>query len=111
MNPALSKILAILRQHKGRDAYISAPDLARRSGVGDARKVRRLLSDAEDDGTLEELEMPVVGIGGQGYFLAADFEDFAMRDNILAQLAFRANRKLKAWRRVSKAHGITITKP
>lgn len=113
MNPLLTNILAVLRQHKGRDAAISAPDIARRIGLTgkDAgRLVRYLLSEAETDGTLEELEMPVIGIGGLGYYLADDVDDFVYRDALLSVLARRARLKQLAWRRLAKSFGITITK-
>ncbi len=112
MNPLLFQILDILRQHRGRDAIISSSEIARRLRLppSAARTIRRLLSEAEDDGTLEDLEMPVIGIGGLGYFLADHHEDFLLRDNLLSALAFRARTKLASWRRLAAAQGFTLHK-
>ena len=93
----LTEILIALRPHVGRENLISAKELAREVGLDlkdGARKVRQELSDALCDGALEELEIPLCAIPGQGYFIASDYEEAQDYADFLNTLASEAARKL-----------------
>lgn len=114
MNPDLINIILVLRQHVGRDNIIRALDLAEDAGIRGRsrdRSVRDLLTEALHDGTLEELEVPLCGIPGRGYFLAADIEEAQAYSDWCHALAAEAARKSKAVRGLFGSFGLHLTKP
>jgi len=111
MNPLLVNIIAELRGHTGRDNLISSRDLARVLELPHShgeRTVRDLLTQALHDGTLEELEVPLCAIPGQGYFLASDITEAQAYADWCYALASEALRKSSAVRALFRSMGLHL---
>lgn len=109
MDTPLARLLAILRQHAGRENLIGGQELARRAKIkGGARAVRSILEDALLDGTLEELEVPVASVVGQGYFLCTDFDEAQTYYDFRDGVARRAVSSLKAVHALYAALGLNL---
>jgi hypothetical protein len=106
----LTRILAVLDGHYGRDNAISAPEMEKLTGIPE-RSIREELSIAYDDGTLEELEMPAVGLPGVGFFLATHIEDFQEAYDQGARVRDAWNRKLEGIRKLAAAFGLHLITP
>lgn len=111
MKPLLTAIIIVLRSHVGRDEIISAKAIAEEIGIrirnGD-REVREILSEALDDGSLEELEIPLCAIPGKGYFLAADIDEAQAYADFISSLATEAARKSRNVTALFKSMGLRL---
>lgn len=103
----LSTILEALAGRHGREAAISAPDLERITGIPE-RTIRRELEEAYDDGTLEELEMPAIGLPGVGFFLAASIDDFQEAYDHGAKVRAAWDRRLDGIKKLARSLGLHI---
>ena len=111
MNPLLTAIILVLRRHVGRDQVISAKAIALEIGLrlsNSDREVREILSEAIEDGSLEELEVPICAIPGQGYFLASDIDEAQAYADLLSLLATEAARKSRNVTALFKSMGLRL---
>ncbi len=109
-----TRVFSILREHVGRDNIITSAEIARQAGLraeDASRLIRELITDALHDGTLEELELPVVAVPGSGFFVCSDLEEAEKYVDFLRILASEADRKVKAAQRLFKSFGLHIPKP
>lgn len=104
------RIAQILRQHRGRENCITSVTIARRLGYspGFAREIRRTIAGAQNDGTWEELELPVLAIPGGGYFVGRGIEEFLCYHRTLSALKAEAARKVPAFEKLAKSCGFNL---
>ena len=103
----LTRILAVLAGHYGRENAISAPEMERLTAIPE-RSIREELSIAYEDGTLEELELPAVGLPGVGFFLATHIEDFQEAYDHGARVRAAWDRKLEGIRKLAATFGLHL---
>jgi hypothetical protein len=103
----IDRILAALVGRHGREHAIPAPEMERLTGIPE-RAIREELSIAYDDGTLEERELPAVGLPGIGFFLANRFEDFQEAHDAAYHMRATFDRRVQGIKRLAAKFGIHL---